>query len=215
MSTNRAKDEVPERKTIEEMNIEELRTHAHYLEDRVALMYGRGTRSSHGHSGSVVKKPSKTYTVWLGMTERCFNKNNTVYRYYGGRGITVCTRWLGSGGFEHFLEDMGLRPEGLSLDRINNNGNYEPDNCRWATKEQQIDNRRPNHNAPKIEAFGLSLTPAEWRDRVHIPSWTIIMRMKRGWDAYKALLTPVASQFDSSKSELRKKGIGCPKNVRA
>ena len=84
----------------------------------------------------------KQYNEWEGMIQRCFNKNNRSYPYYGGRGITVCERWRKS--YDEFLHDVGRRPsEDVSLDRINNNGNYEPGNVRWATHSQQMRNRRP------------------------------------------------------------------------
>lgn len=83
------------------------------------------------------------YRCYAGMKNRCLNSND-IYDFpdYGGRGITICERWLGVNGFANFVEDMGDRPKGTSLDRIDVNGNYEPSNCRWATPSEQCFNRR-------------------------------------------------------------------------
>lgn len=82
---------------------------------------------------------SPEYISWIGMRNRCQRPRDIAYKYYGARGITVCDRWQS---FENFYADMGKRPKGLSLDRINSAGNYEPTNCRWATSKQQHENRR-------------------------------------------------------------------------
>lgn len=77
------------------------------------------------------------------MKTRCLNPKHIGYAYYGGRGISICDRWLGEDGFENFLADMGERPAGTTLDRIDNDGDYEPGNCRWVTPKEQQANARP------------------------------------------------------------------------
>lgn len=97
------------------------------------------------HGGMLNRKPSPEYNSWRGMRERCLDPKSKSYPRYGGRGISVCDRWLGADGFANFLADMGLKPTPEhSIDRLDPNGNYEPANCRWATKQQQAsENRRP------------------------------------------------------------------------
>lgn len=95
----------------------------------------------HGHARVGVK--SATYITWGGMIQRCFNPKAPTWEYYGGRGITVCARWRS---FENFLADMGERPQGRTLDRLDNDGNYEPGNCQWATRSEQLLNRRRPSN---------------------------------------------------------------------
>jgi hypothetical protein len=95
----------------------------------------RGMFTKHG------KSKTKIYQIWRAMKQRCQNKNDRAYPRYGGRGISVCERWEN---FENFLHDMGEKPQQLSLDRIDNNGNYEPSNCKWSTQVEQNNNRRPH-----------------------------------------------------------------------
>jgi hypothetical protein len=98
---------------------------------------------THGHARK--GKQTGTYLSWKEMKKRCANPNQKYWKNYGGRGIRVCDRWLNS--FENFLADMGERPEGTSIDRYpNNDGNYEPGNCRWATRKQQRANRRDSQS---------------------------------------------------------------------
>lgn len=96
----------------------------------------------HGHTPK--GKASRTYKSWQSMRQRCSNKNAPDYAHYGGRGISVCDRWNNS--FEAFLSDMGERPMGKSIDKINNNGNYEPGNCKWSTAKEQRANQRPRQD---------------------------------------------------------------------
>ncbi len=104
--------------------------------------------AKHGHTSLQNGKQSnsKTYYSWSAMIRRCSNKHYEHYSYYGGRGIKVCDRWLGKHGFQNFLVDMGERPEGLTIERENNEGNYEPSNCIWVDRITQARNRRKaNH----------------------------------------------------------------------
>ena len=101
----------------------------------------------HGH---VAGGPSRTYVSWRGMLARCYYADHVSYEYYGGRGVTVCGRWRSS--FESFLADMGERPEGKTLDRIDPDGNYEPSNCRWATPFEQRHNQRDSRKT-EVDAW--------------------------------------------------------------
>lgn len=102
---------------------------------------------------------TKEYEIWASMLKRCRNKNNAAYPRYGGRGIRVCERWLK---YENFLADMGRCPEGYTLERINNDGNYELANCRWDTRAAQAQNRRMrSDNSSGV--MGVCPCPYGWR----------------------------------------------------
>ena len=128
-----------------------------------------------------VNYKSSEYSVWEGMKRRCYNSKSRSYPNYGGRGITVCDRWHN---FENFIEDMGLRPKGRSLDRINNDLGYFPANCRWATAEEQSLNKRTNH---RLSFNNENLTIKEWSDKLGIPVTTIAKRIMSGFPIDKVL----------------------------
>jgi hypothetical protein len=134
------------------------------------------------------KHDSKVYHVYYGMKSRCLNTNNAAYNRYGGRGIVICDRWLES--FENFYADMGDCPDGCSIDRIDNDAGYSPDNCRWVTVDIQNRNTRQNH---MITYDGRTMCLADWAKEIGIDRATLYARISvHGWSANKALTTPLA-----------------------
>lgn len=116
------------------------------------------------------------YEVYITMKKRCYNKKHISYKDYGGRGITVCDKWLNS--FTEFLSDMGNRPgKHYSIDRINNNGNYTPTNCRWATKKEQNSNTRRNN---WIEYNGEKMILADWARKIKIRQSRLGLLLRKG-----------------------------------
>lgn len=138
--------------------------------------YGRQNRT-HGMSRTL------TYRVWYSMKKRCKNPKDIRFKHYGGRGIIYCERWEK---FENFISDMGHPEAGLSLDRINNNGNYEPSNCRWATKREQSNNRR---TGVKLTYNDVTLSISEWARALNICVSTFRDRMTAGF-ADEKLFSP-------------------------
>lgn len=130
-----------------------------------------------------------TYSVWQGMLARCDKPSHKSYKDYGGKGITVCSRWRS---FEPFLEDMGIRPSGLTIDRIDGSGNYEPGNCRWATAKTQANNR---HNNRLNTYQGETKTTTQWAEdpRCVVSFVTFAKRIDCGWPIEHALTAPYRS----------------------
>lgn len=134
---------------------------------------------THGKSGTPI------YWIWNQMIERCTRKTHKSYHRYGARGIYVCERWQK---FENFFADMGERPKGRTLDRIDNDGPYSPENCRWRTPREQAINSRHAH---KITFNGETLALCEWAERVGIPAKALSVRITQyGWTPERALSTP-------------------------
>lgn len=156
----------------------------------------RESRSKAGMARRTHRKSrTSEHRVWTAMRSRCMNKSHESWASYGGRGITVCDRWFH---FENFLADMGPRPRGTSLDRINNEGGYSPDNCRWATRREQQRNQRGN----KLLTFqGETLCLIEWEERTGISSLAISTRIKRGWSIEDALTVSSTPRYAHKKGQ--------------
>ncbi|MBW4444404.1 MAG: hypothetical protein KME10_24925 [Plectolyngbya sp. WJT66-NPBG17] len=137
------------------------------------------SHKKHGRSHSPL------YRVWSQMKGRCTNPKHPKYASYGGRSITVCDRWLD---FSNFAQDMGERPSPQhSIDRIDNNGNYSPENCRWATSVVQAGNKRTNRF---LTYQNKTLTLKQWADELSLSKAKIRQRLERGWDIERTLTTP-------------------------
>lgn len=135
-------------------------------------MNGR-RNATHGHTKAGVPI-SRTYNTWKSMLSRCEYKRSTSYKYYGAKGVTVCERWKS---FQNFLDDMGERPEGMSLDRKDSLLGYSPENCKWSTDLEQQNNKSSNI---LIEAFGKTQTIAQWSRETGIHKATIGRRFFAG-----------------------------------
>lgn len=137
-------------------------------------------RTSHGMSSSAL------YFIWQGIRDRCFNPNSDSYKNYGERGITMCERWSES--FEAFASDMGEPSKGMTIERIDNDGDYSPENCRWASRQEQVRNTRHNR---MITFDGQTMCMSEWAEKTGISYSAISQRLNRlGWSVDRALTTP-------------------------
>lgn len=141
------------------------------------------------------------YNVFASMKRRCNNPTDPNYKHYGGRGIYVCDRWLvPSAGFKAFCEDMGPRPDGYTLERIDNDGPYSKDNCKWATNEEQYANRRGN---VWLELNGERRTLSQWAKHLGIPYTTLCGRYRKGFPVERIL---TKESFDNAGKTHCKKG---------
>lgn len=139
---------------------------------------------------------TRLYTIWTSMKVRCYNKNCDAYNKYGGRGITICDEWKNDfSAFMKWAYENGYSEE-LTIDRINVNGNYEPDNCRWATYKTQANNTRKNKY---LTLDGKTMTMKQWSEYTGIRYGTLYRRLKDGWSVKSALTIPITRR-NMSKS---------------
>lgn len=152
----------------------------------------------------------RTYQSWADMRNRCNNPNHARYSSYGGRGIKVCERW---DSYEAFEQDMGLKPSKMTLERIDNDGDYEPGNCRWATYRAQNKNKR---TTTTYTCYGRSHTIEEWAKIVDIPRTTLSQRIHHyGWDIQTALEAPLQSKVNVPDDPELAKFVPCVDDVMA
>jgi len=139
-------------------------------------------RRTHGQCADY--RRTKTYDVWNNMMARCYNPKGSGYENYGGRGIKVCERWRD---FKNFYADMGERPAGKSLDRIDNDGHYAPENCAWRSAAEQIRNRR---TTVRLTWQGETLTVPEWAERLGVTYKFLEHRREMGWSVERIFSQP-------------------------
>ena len=172
------------------------RVHGHYLRRGASRSCGclqkeLLVKRAKTHGG----KRRSEYKIWDGMKQRCLNPNHTYYSEYGGRGITICERWRKS--FVEFLNDVGPRPSRKhTLDRKDNDGNYEPGNVRWATRIEQENNKRSN----RLLTFqGVTLSLSEMARRHNLTAGQLFDRLSYGWSIDKALTQPIRQRATPCK----------------
>lgn len=158
---------------------------ANMLVTKHATSCGLCTKRHYAEKRKLPLRDSSMYRKYCKMIDRCHNPNSPFWGRYGGRGIYVCDRWRES--FDKFLEDMGIPGNGMSLDRIDNDGPYSPENCRWATSKEQNRNRRSN---TKITYMGKTKVITEWAEELGVSVQAISYRLKSGYSPEDAVSKP-------------------------
>ena len=158
---------------------------------KIPAHFKQGPKGNYRHGFTTLEGRTKdnpkwrTHYIWCGMKARCDNPNNTDYKNYGGRGITYDPRWKD---FQCFMLEMGQAPPDLTIDRIDNNGDYTAKNCRWIARNLQNDNRR---NIRYLTLGDVTLSTSVWSKRLGISQRLIRVRLWRGWTDEQILTTPV------------------------
>jgi hypothetical protein len=167
--------------------------------------YRKEIKTTHGHTADHIVTP--TYRSWLNMNNRCNNPRNSRFGDYGGRGIVICERWMK---FENFFADMGEQPKGLQIERIDNDGNYEPSNCKWATRLEQANNRRSNK---MLTLNGESKLLKLWTKDLGLGQHTIRDRIRRGLSMERVLTS--AGRKPRLPGQTPRRAPRAPENVTA
>ena len=166
----------------------------------LAIEVTKARFTTHGCSGGKAKPPTREYSSWRGMLKRCNNPKHEAYKNYGGRGISVCERW---NSFENFLKDMGERPDGYFLDRIDNDGGYSPENCRWVSIAESGRNKRC---CIYVDFKGKRMLLMQFCKEQGVAYQTIYDRIfTNGWPVEKALSTPIMVEYRSGISRTNDK----------
>jgi hypothetical protein len=144
-------------------------------------------------SGLFVPKEDRgTREIWRGMLRRCYGSSRADFKNYGAVGVSVCERWRLS--FKNFLADMGTRPSGLTIDRIDPKGNYEPSNCRWVSWTDQANNRTNNVN---LTHNGETMSVSSWANRLGVPVGALHQRLRSGWTVERTITVPIRQKRKS------------------
>lgn len=175
-----------------------------YCDNHYRLYKRWGKPEKTKNINGLCKNNKELYAIYNSMKQRCYNPKVRNYNNYGGRGIEVCDRWLGKNGFENFLNDMGKRPEGYSIDRIDNNIGYSPKNCRWASPKEQGHNKRNNK---WYEYKGKRKLLKEWSKELGIPMRTLEERVRKGDYGEYLFRAPDTKKSLAAKKSMESRGL--------
>lgn len=171
----------------------------------ISKRYNNVKRQFHNGTGT------RLYSIYRNIKRRCFSKNDKLYKYYGERGITMCKEWQDNFKlFKSWSINNGYTDD-LTIDRINVNGNYEPNNCRWITMKEQCRNKRNNHN---ITYNGKTQCLNDWADEFNINRTTLLCRLKRGWNLKEALTTPKLLNPHARQNKNNSKSLEIDKTIK-